>query len=135
MKQAVNDTYFHSENVDVGNLVQGGEIKDVYLKNLDYADMGYANSVDFLEKAERENVQPGQLVKVVGNCPAANTCQERFWVEVTKVTLDMDSNKTYWGRVYSNAEIANYGDLIGPIKPRNIAAIEHSYFTAFAEAA
>jgi len=135
MKQAVNDTHFHPQLVDVANLGQGGEVVDLYLKNLDYADMGFYNSIDIAEKGERENVQVGQLIKVVGNWPIANTYQERFWIEVTKVTLDMSSKKAYWGRVYTNTQIANCGDLIGPIKPHNIAAIESSYFTAFAQAA
>lgn len=125
----------HPQIVDVAHLIQDGEVVDVYLKNLDYVDMGYANSVDAVEKTERENVQVGQLVKVVGNWPVANTFQERFWVEVTKVALDMSANKAYWGRVYSNTQIATCGDLIGPIKPHNIAAIEPSYFTALALAA
>lgn len=136
MKNAVNDNlYPRPQMMDVANLVRDGEVVDVYLKNLDYADIGYANSVDGIEKAERESVQVGQLVKVVGNWPVANTYQERFWVEVTKVSLDLYSNKAYWGRVYSNTQVANCGDLIGPIKPHNLAAIESSYFTTLAQAA
>lgn len=135
MKQAVNDPLFHQQVVDVANLVQNGEVKDVYLKNLDYLEMGFANSIDLAEQAERENIQVGALIKVVVNWPLAKTYQERFWVEVTKVTLDLALNKSYWGRVYSNTQVANYGDLIGPIKPRNVAAIEPSYFTVIAEAA
>ncbi len=135
MKQAINDPRFSQQVMDVSNLVQKGEIKDVYLKNHDYVEMGYANSIEWLEKSERDNVQVGQLIKVVANWPLANTYQERFWVEVIKVTFDASWNKTYWGRVYTNTQVANCGDLIGPIKPHNIAAIEPSYFTAFAQAA
>lgn len=135
MKQAVNDPLFNHQMVDVANLLQGGEVKDVYLKNFDYVEMGFANSIEWAEKTERENVQVGQLVKVVGNWPHTNTYQERFWVEVTKVTLDLSFNKFYWGRVYSNTQVANCGDLIGPIKPHNVAAVESSYFTSFSQAA
>jgi hypothetical protein len=97
--------------------------------------MGFANSIDLVEQEERESIQIGQLIKVVVNWPLEKTYQERFWVEVTKVTLDLALNKSYWGRVYSNTQVANYGDLVGPIKPRNVAAIEPSYFTVIAEAA
>ncbi len=50
MKQAVNDPLFNHQMVDVANLVQGGEVKDVYLKNFDYVEMGFANSIEWAEK-------------------------------------------------------------------------------------
>ena len=136
MKHAVNDgLYFRPQMMDVGNLVQDGQVMDVYLKNLDYTDVGSINSIELAEKSERDSVQIGDLIKVIVNWPIANTYQERFWVEVIKVTLDSAGSKFYWGRVYSFTQVANYGDLIGPIQPHNVAAIQSSYYMTAAEAA
>jgi hypothetical protein len=129
MKNAANDPlYLHPQLMDVSNHIQDGEVRDVYLKNLDYGDMGYVSSIELAEQQERENVQAGQLVKVVVSWPVDGAYQERFWVEVTKVCLDLSGNKSYWGRMYTNTQVGNCGDLIGPIKPRNVLAIEPSYF-------
>jgi|AACY02.14.fsa_nt_gi hypothetical protein len=136
MKNAANDPlYLHPQLMDVSNHIQDGEVRDVYLKNLDYGDMGYVSSIELAEQQERENVQAGQLVKVVVSWPIDGAYQERIWVEVTKVGLDFFGSKTYWGRLYTNSQVGNYGDLIGPIKPHNVLAIEPSYFANCALAA
>lgn len=130
MNNAMNDpVYTYPQAMDVSNFIQEGEVRDVYLKNHYHGEMGLVNSVEPAEKYERESVHVGQLVKLVVSWPIVGTHQERFWVEVTKVGLDAFGNKSYWGRVYTNTQVANYGDLIGPIKPRNVAAVEPSYFT------
>lgn len=74
------------------------------------------------------NVPIGMMLKVVVEWPIGALPTERFWVEVTQTAKDRAGRKTYFGELRNRTLLADYGERIGPIYPRNVADVDLESF-------
>lgn len=74
------------------------------------------------------NVPIGMMLKVIVEWPLAPLPQERFWVEVTQISKDANGNNIYFGELRNRTLLADYGETIGPIFPKNIADVDLEAF-------
>jgi phage FluMu protein gp41 len=79
------------------------------------------------ERALRQQVDKGAMIKVIVDWQDAEMLTERFWIEITKVIVGANGQKQYWGKVRNNTQVATVGDVFGPVMARNICGVDAQF--------
>jgi hypothetical protein len=75
-----------------------------------------------------KNIPVGMMLKVVVEWPIQALPAERFWVEVTSIEQDKDGYPVYFGELRNRTLLADFGERMGPIYPRNVADVDLDAF-------
>ena len=105
-----------------------GEQVDVKLTDCEFMAETYPETFQRPSPYVCNNVPVGMMLKVIVEWPLAPLPQERFWVEVTQTAEDSVGCKAYFGELRNRTFLADYGERIGPIYPRNVADVDLESF-------
>ncbi len=75
-----------------------------------------------------ESIPVGMMLKVIVDWPVEILPTERFWVEVTSIEQDEDGRPVYFGELRNRTLLADFGERMGPIYPRNVADVDLDAF-------
>jgi hypothetical protein len=105
-----------------------GEQVDVKLTDCEFMAETYPETFQRPSPYVCNNVPIGMMLKVVVEWPVSALPTERFWVEVTQTAEDISGCKIYFGETRNRTLLADYGERVGPIYPRNIADVDLESF-------
>lgn len=117
-------------------LVTAGEGQiDVTLTDCEFMAKNYPETFNRPPQDLCNLVPIGMMVKVIVEWPLSALPKERFWVEVTAIVRDSEGKPIYYGELRNRTLMADYGEKMGPIFPRNIASIDFDAFATKGESA
>lgn len=104
------------------------EICEVGLTDCEFMASQHPETFERPSSVVCNNIPVGMMLKVVVDWPIEILPTERFWVEVTSIEQDQDGCPVYFGELRNRTLLADFGEKMGPIYPRNVADVDLDAF-------
>lgn len=113
---------------DSARVSAGDSCWDIGLIDCEFLAATFPETFKRHPKLFMEKLVEGMLIKVVIEWPIADLPTERPWVEVTSVERRSSGGLLYFGELRNRTLLADWGEKIGPILPRNVCDIDFEKF-------